>query len=363
VVLLKRIDRYLLRFFFLALLVVTVAIGFTIVIINMIEQLRNFIDKAVPLFTIIEYYVYFAGWVVRTFFPMFVLLASLFSVALLARKNEVMAMKAAGLSLYRIAAPLLIVGLLLSVGHFYYNEYIYPPANKKRVEMKEFDIKKRSKRTYQKVSNIYRQVRPGYFYTIGNFNIVRQEGINIKVYRAEENRVQEIVAAEKLIYDNFKWVAIDGIRRTFAKDGLEKSFNQFDSMIVDDIQETPEQFARRLGKPEDASLEELQAYIDLMKRTGGPYHREMIDLKMKYAYPLASFVVILIAVPFASSPKRGSIAVSFAAGILIALVYFVTFKIMHSAGYNEKVPDFIAVWGINTVFFIIGLIVMFIARK
>ncbi len=362
-VLFKRIDRYLLRFFFLALLVVTVSIGFTIVIINMIEQLRHFIDKEVPLFTIIEYYVYFAGWVVRTFFPMFVLLACLFSVALLARKNEIMAMKAAGLSLYRIAAPLLIVGLLLSVGHFYYNEYIYPPANQKRVEMKEFDIRKRSKLTFQKVDNIYRQVRPGYFYTIGTFDITRQEGRNVKIYRTEENRVREIVAADKLVYNLKDWVAVDGVRRSFAVDGMERSFQQFDSLVITDIQETPEQFARRLGKPEDASLDELKEYIDLMKRTGGPYHRELIDLRMKYAYPLASFVVILIAVPFASSPKRGSIAVSFSAGILIALVYFVTFKIMHSAGYNERVPDFVAVWGINTVFFVIGLIVMFIARK
>jgi lipopolysaccharide export system permease protein len=129
------------------------------------------------------------------------------------------------------------------------------------------------------------------------------------------------------------------------------------------ITEEPDDFSRRIGKPEDMGYEELGRYIELMKRTGGPHVRESIDLDIKLAFPLSSCIVVLICIPFASNPRRGGIAVSFALGTVVSLVYFVMFRSLQSAGYNEKVPPELAVWGVNGLFLLIGLIAMWKARK
>ncbi len=100
---LKRLDRYLLTYFLLSFVAVMIAIGLTIVVINMVEELPDFIDNQVAIIHVLEYYAYFGGWVIKSFTPMFVLLAVLFSISLLARRQEILAMKASGLSLYRIA--------------------------------------------------------------------------------------------------------------------------------------------------------------------------------------------------------------------------------------------------------------------
>ncbi len=357
-----KIDRYLIRYFFVSFFVVAVAIGLTIIVINMVQDLRDFIDHKVPIAEILEYYVYFGGWVIRSFFPVFVLLAALFSISMLARKNEILAMKASGLSLYRIALPLLITALLLSGFHFYYNEYIFPPANKKRLEMKEFTIRKRSKHRYRQVNNVYRQIEPGYFYTIATFNVDRSEGTNLKVYKTRDNKLSEITTASRIVFEDYQWVAKDGIVRSFD-DSAHESYTQFASLELPDIEDKPSDLSKKIGKPEDMGLEELQEYIDLMKRTGGPYVREAIDLRMKYAYPAASFIVLLLSIPFASNPRRSGIAVSFAVGTLIALIYFVLFRILQSAGYNEKIPAWLSVWGVNGLFFLIGVVAMMRARK
>ena len=97
-ILLRVIDRYLLKYFFLTFLAVTVAVGLTIIVINIVEELRDFIDNDVPLADILEYYFYFGGWVLKSFTPMFVMLAVLFTVSLLARRQEILAMKASGRS-------------------------------------------------------------------------------------------------------------------------------------------------------------------------------------------------------------------------------------------------------------------------
>ena len=358
----KTIDKYLLKYFFLSLLAVTMAVGLTIVVINMVEELRDFIDHKVPLLSILEYYFYFAGWVLKSFTPMFVMLAVLFSFSILARRREILAMKACGLSLYRLAVPFVVVTLLISVGHFYYNEYIFPQANKKRLEIKEFTIERHSRSAHTKVRNVHRQISPGYFYMIAHFDVDRREGRDFKLYRTVENRLEEIVTAERIVYDKYLWHAIDGVRRTF-KDGVTEMFVEFDSLIVADVKDEPADLGKWIGKPEDMGLEELKRYIDLMKRTGGPYVRESVDLKLKYSFPLASFIVILICIPFASNVGRGGIAISFATGALIALVYFILFRVMQSSGYNGKIPEDLAAWGVNGFFFVVGIILVLKARK
>lgn len=361
-ILLKKLDRYLLKYYLLSLLVVILAIGTIIVVINMVENLRNFVDNQVPTMQIIEYYLYFGGWVIKSFFPVFVLLAALFSVSMLARRNEILAIKASGLSLYRIILPYLLVTILLAGGHFYYNEYIYPDANQKRVQIKEFEIKRRSRRRYDQATDIKRQINPNSFYTIALLNIPRGEGQDFRLYQTKNNRLAKVITSDKISFRDFNWIAQQGVIRTFD-DSVESSYEQFNEMRIPEIQDKPKDLGRQLGKPEDMGLEELQDYINTMKRAGAPYKREAIDLQIKYSYPVTSIIIILIAIPFASNPRRGGIAISFAVGAGIALLYFVLFRLLQSAGYNEKIPDYIAVWGMNAFFFLFGIISLFKARK
>lgn len=361
-VLLKKLDRYLLRYFLTALLVVTLALDFTIIVMNMVEKLPSFLDNNVPLTTILEYYTYFAGWAIAKFFPLFVLLAALFSISLLARKNEILAMKACGRSLYRITAPIFLMALVLSAGHFYYNEYIFPDANKRRLEIANFEIERKSRESYSRVSRITRQISPGNFYTLNSFNTKRYEGVDFKLYNTNRSELTRIVTARMILFRHNQWLAVDGVERMFGTDHSER-FKEFDSLAIPEINDKPEDLAKRMGKPDDMSLDEIKYYIDLMKRTGGPYIEELVNLQLKYSYPLTSAIVVLICVPFAANPRRGGIAVSFATGAIIALVYFVLFRIMQSAGYSEKIPVWFAAWAVNGAFLLVGLFSMITARK
>ncbi len=358
----KKLDLYLLRYYLQSLAVVTVAIGLTIIVVNMVEQLRDFVDHQVPLLTILQYYLFFGGWVIKSFMPMFVLLAALFSVSILARRREILAMKAAGISLYRVTLPFLLATILLAIGHFYYSEYLFPPLNQRRIELKEFTIENRSKAAMAKVRNVFRQISPGKFYTITSFDTERGDGRDFKLYSTEGNRLKQIITADKVAFEDHRWLLRMGQVRDF--DSLAKeTFIEFDTMTVALVKDKPQDFESKIIKPEDMGLEQLKDYIDLQKRTGGPYLRESIDLQIKYAFPMTSIIIILICVPFAANPQRSGIAVSFSVGAAISLLYFILFRILQSAGYNEKVPEIVAVWGINAVFLVIGLIVLIGARK
>lgn len=358
----KKIDLYLLRHFLLALIVVAISIGATIMSINMIENISRFIDNKMPIIEIAEYYLFFAGWVLKNFLPMFVLLACLFSISVLARRNEVLAMKVSGRSLYRIAMPLLVVSLILSGLHFYYSEFIYPPLGKRIVEIQKFSIENRSKWSYVRTSNITRQIRPGHIYTLASFDADRGWGGDLRMFLTESGRLKKIVTASRLSWLDHRWWAVEGVMRTFD-DSIGETYQEFDTLLIEEIQDKPEDFMRRMGLPEDMGFDELGEYVELMKRTGGSYQREVVDRAIKCSYPFSSFIVVLISVPLASNPRRRGIALSFATGVLISLVYFVLYRVLQSAGYNEKLPTEVAAWGVNILFFLVGLTLMFIARK
>ncbi len=358
----KKIDIYILKYFLSALVVVIISFGLTFIVINIVEELRDFIDHNVPLIEVLEYYTYFGGWIIKSFLPMFIMLAVLFSVSVLSRKNEILAMKASGISLYRIALPILVAVFFLSGGHFYYNEYIYPPLNKKRLEIKNFTIKKKSKRSFNRMSNLKRQISPGSVYSLETFNVERKEGKNFKYYKRDKNRITEVLTAQELVYEDFRWLAKDGQIRKFG-DTSGISFIEFDTLTITAIKDKPEDLARMLGKPEDMGLEELADYIELQKRTGSPHIKESIDLRLKFAFPMSSIIIVLICIPYAVGSKKTGIALSIATGALISLFYFVTFKILQSMGYSEKIPEWVAVWGINIIFFMIGSLSMLRARK
>lgn len=358
---LKVLDRYLLRYFLVSLLMISIGVGILIIAINMIEELQSFVDHEVAIRDILVYYVYFAGWIVKSFLPVFFLLAGLTSIGILARRNELLAMKANGVSLYRIALPLLLFTFLLSAGHIVFNEIIYPPANKKRVEMKEFTIRKRSNKDRIRQQNLYRQVNKNLFFVIRSYDIPRREGKEINIYRANEGRLAELITADVISYTPKGWMLYNGVHRTF-QDTTEQ-FTTFDSLSGAFIEDKPEDFEKPLGKPEDMGYAELKNYINVMKRTGGPYMRELVDLKFKISYPFVSFIVILICVPLASNPKRGGIAFSIAIGAGIALFYFVSFKVVQSLGYNEKIDPDLAAWVINAIFLAVGLGIIIKAPK
>nr|MBN2278281.1 LptF/LptG family permease [candidate division Zixibacteria bacterium] len=357
----KIIDRYLLKYFLISLILMTLAIGALIVIINMVEQLRDFIDHNVPLSEIFIYYFYFSGWILKSFLPVFVLLAALTSIGILARRNEILAMKASGLSLYRIAMPFLIFTFLLSLAHIYYNEEIFPEGNKRRIEIKEYNIKKRSDRTKKLIGPIQMQVNKSLFFTIKSYHIDRKIGNDVKIYQADKSRLAELISAKEIRFTEKNWMLYDGMKRVFTDSG--GSFTTFDSLNAAFITYKPADFEVPTGNPEDLGYLELQQRINLKKQGGEPFTHELVDLKLKLSYPFSSFIVILICVPIASNPKRGGVAVSFAVGAGIALVYFVAFKITQSFGYNEKLHPDLAAWLINGIFLLIGMVIMARSRK
>ena len=127
------LDRYIVRQFFVNAVFALFAVTVIFVVIDALEHLDDFIDKQATMTIVAQYYFYFIPEIVKLIMPVALLLASLFVTARLSTQYELTAMKASGISLYRIMIPYVVVALLVSIASVYFNGWIVPSANKKKI--------------------------------------------------------------------------------------------------------------------------------------------------------------------------------------------------------------------------------------
>jgi lipopolysaccharide export system permease protein len=238
---------------------------------------------------------------------------------------------------------------------------VLPVATEERIRIKHGGIKPGRRHEGSVLYNISKQGEGGYIYHFETLRPDRNEAKNVLVQRFESDTLRESYRGERMWYDRGRWIIYGGTFRSFADSG--ETFTRFDSLVLADCRERPEEFVKYRGKPEDMGFRELEGYIETLKKTGSPYTRELVDLKTKLSFPFTSFIVMFLCIPLASNPRRSGVAMSFAMASGISLIYFVIFKITQSLGYSGKLPPDIAAWSINIIFLAVGLIVFFRAQK
>lgn len=355
------LDRYFLKRFIGSLIVASSALITVALIVDLVEHLEDIVDNAASAGEVLLYYVYYIPWIYKITIPASVFLAGMFSIGLMARHREVLAMKSAGVSLYRIAAPLLAFTFLLSAANFYFNEEVLPYTIEQRNRIKQGGLEKTAPHQGTILYNLSRQGEGGYIYHFETFRPDRREARNVLVQRFEHDSLTESYRGARMTYLSGRWIIYDGAFRSFA--GGQESFERFDSLLLVNCREHPDEFEKYRGKPEDMGYRELAGYIRVLEKTGAPYARELVDLRTKLSFPLTSFIVMFLCIPIAANPRRSGVAMSFSIAAGLSLVYFVVFKITQSLGYSGKLPPEAAAWSINIIFLLVGLVIFFRAHK
>src|ERR1043166_6507089 len=127
------IDRYVLRQFIVTAIFALFAFIIIFVVVDMMENLDDFLDRSASIGIIVTYYLYFIPEIVKLLIPVAMLLSALFTTGRLSTYNELTALKSSGFSLYRFMAPLLVFALLVSAASIYFNGWIVPYAKKKKL--------------------------------------------------------------------------------------------------------------------------------------------------------------------------------------------------------------------------------------
>lgn len=355
--------KYLIKQFFLTFLFSLAALVTIFIIVNLIENLDEFIDNNATTRIIFEYYIYFLPEVIKLITPVAVLVGILFSVGRFSTLNEITAMKSGGFSLYQLLIPFFIIGLSLSILQVYFNGWIVPQANGKKFLIEQKYLKKELEST--SVYNFYFRDSPLRNVSLQFYDPLELRGqfIFVEEYTTQFSpRVTKRIEAKRFRWDekNSQWVFHDVLVRDFSNGKVYTS--EFDSLRIP-LNITHRQLLRLQRRIEEMTFDELKEYLTLLERGGRNVRKQMIKYYAGYAFPFASLIVVMFAVPFASVKQRGGIALQIAAAMVVSFLYLFFTEIGQVIVYTTTLHPAIGGWFANGLFIIFGIIVLLRTRK
>lgn len=363
---LKILDRYIadryLRVFLISLGVLIIIP----VLVDLIEHVDYFVDRSADPVSVIKYYFFYLPYFLTFTIPVASLLSTLFSLGILNKNNELTALKASGASLYRIFMPVFGSAALISILAFLNEEKLKPPALEIRSRIKQEEIEGQKRMEVERFYNLFAQGEGGWIYHFDVFDSRDNSGFNAVLEKYEAGKLRERIEAEKMTWQDPIWVLENGRYRVFLEDTLSsqvQKFEKFQRLVKFDLNVRPELFIRKAKHPDQMNFQELYDYVRSKSKSGVKVSNELVQLHMKIAFPLASFIIVLFGAPLASMPRRSGLAFSFGATLIISFVYYVLLKFGQSLGYNEKLPPALAAWMGNIVFGVLGLVILFKSRK
>jgi lipopolysaccharide export system permease protein len=346
-------DRYLLKQYLKILFFSILAFVVIYVTVDVFEEIDNFIDHEASIHHIVLYYLYSVPFILTYIIPVSLLLGTVFSMGIMSRRNETTALIASGISLIRVAAPILVTAILVSLGSAYFNDVVVSKANRKNKDIMRYSIEKKTPPPPGVKENIHYLGANGFVYHARTYNHAALAFYDVVIQQFDQNTLRRRIDARKADWREDHWVLEDGVERVFDKGG--ESVRTFDELSMPEITETPEDFGKREIEQDNMTYGELKEYIDKVRRSGGDVRRYLVDLYFKFSFPLAGSIFVLIGVAFASGKRKPSIATGFGVTLLIAFMYYGVLRVGQTLGHNGVLPPLLAAQFGNIIFLAIGV--------
>ncbi|MCD6507870.1 LptF/LptG family permease [Candidatus Poribacteria bacterium] len=350
------LERYILReylryflmsFAFFVALVIIVRLGD--------KEIGELLSGDKPVWDVVRMIIYRAPERVMQVFPAAGLLAIFFTFGRFIQTNELTAMKATGMSFYRMILPPLIATLGICILAGFFNDQIASRANRRVREIE-------GRKAFTRERNVIFRASEDKVCYIQNLDVEHHGMKNISIYSFNGDQLINSIFARAGKWEGERWTLLDGLERSFSN-GREIESRKFDQMDTI-IREDPSIFAASGMKPKELTYSELARLTRYKLRAGQPVRMERVELNHKIAYPFATFVVVLIGAPLAIWFGSAGFAAGFLITMFVNFMYWgIGIAMFEAMGQNGALPPALSCWAANLIFAAIGLALLIKVRK
>jgi LPS export ABC transporter permease LptG/LPS export ABC transporter permease LptF len=357
------LDDYILREFLTMLGLVLSAFVMLLLVFTFFELIGDIIRNKTPFITVGDYLINLTPSMIYTITPLSVLLAVLVTFGTLNRTNELTAMKATGISLYRVALPVLVIALLVAGALFAFDELYVPTANRRQEALRSV-IKGRPAQTFYRPDQkwMFGKQQTGqpdriFYYQFFDPNPGQDRFANLTVFELDPvtfTLTRRIFATSAHWEPQVgQWIFENGWVRTFQGDSV-KEYQPFAVSTFAGISEAPQYFKKESLQSQEMNFAQLNHYIRDLSQSGFDTMPLRVQLNRKLAYPLITLVMAVLAIPFALSMGRRGSLTGIAAAIGLAVAYWATAAIFEAMGNVNMLPALLAAWSPDILFGLVG---------
>ena len=355
------LDWYLLREFSTMFLMVQSSIVLILLVFTFFDLMGDILRNHAPLSMVGAYLLNLTPSMVYQSTPLSVLIATLVTFGGLNRTSELTAMKATGISLYRLVIPVVAIGAILGAALFAFDQSYLPQANRRQEALRN-TIKGRPAQTtlHPDQKWIFGAQQPGQPERIFYYQFFDQDAnafANMTVFEFDPASfaVTRRIFASRVVWnaDEHAWNFENG----WVRNWQGQAFTGFRPFLLADfpeISEGPGYFKKENLQSQEMNYGQLQHYINDLRQSGFDTMRLRVQLYHKLAYPLVSIIMTILAVPFAVSMGRRGSLTGLATAIGIAISYWVIAGLFDAMGSVNYLPPTLAAWSPDILFGLAG---------
>jgi lipopolysaccharide export system permease protein len=330
-------------------------------VIDLLQTLDRYLRVKPPLLYIAEHFVYRMPAALHDALPIVMLVATIFMFLTLTRYHELTALKAAGISLYRASAPILLLALLVATISGLFQELVLPFLNERGEEVDRVKIRGLQPRHLESRSRLWLRSGDRRFYRVELLSPVTGELYGVTVLEIDDHfRLLSRLDARKAHWVEAGWDFSEGAYREIGPGGRVSTW-PFQQAAIE-VDESLADFTQ-IQKPVAAmSYLELRDYVNRLQAAGFQVKKYLVDLYSKLSSPLKNLIMVLVAIPFAlQSPRGGRL---FGVGLAIAIMagYMVVHYVALAFSRADLLPPLLAAWTANVIFLGIGASLFLRAR-
>ncbi|MDE3150301.1 MAG: LPS export ABC transporter permease LptG [Acidobacteriota bacterium] len=355
------LDGYVLREFLNTFFVVLMSFVLLMLVFTFFELVGDILRNHIALTTVGAYLVNLTPSMLYQIAPLAVLIAVLATFGVLNRNSEVVAMKATGISLYRLVVPIVSIAAILAVSLFLFDDFYLPQANRKQEALRNI-IKGRPPQTYlhpeqQWIFGQPHAGEPGRIFYYRFFDPDRNEFANLSIFEFNPSTFQlsRRIFAARVFWDSGSgsWRFQNGWVREI-KGADVTSYREFRQTTFPEIHEAPGYFKKEKLQSQEMSFSQLDRYINDLRQSGFDTMRLRVALWHKLAYPLVAIIMAVLAIPFALAMGRRGSLTAIAVAIAVALSYWVVDNLFGAMGNVAYLPAALAAWSADVLFALVG---------
>ncbi len=351
----KKMTRYLLRYFSRMLALCSTAFVGIYLLIDFFEKVDDFIDHQASLFDYLSYLFNSVPFILSQILPLATLTAVVLTLGGLGRTNEVTAMRACGISLWKIVQPFMALALVLSFSLLLLNEYVVPWNARQLNNLLEVKLKGKQQMQLTHQEIWYRQGDRIINIALATPQNKLLQGVTIFSF----NDQQQLIKREDIHQAKFTdglWIADKLVTRIFTpKTGDLINTDNLTNQPLG-LKRGPDDFTGRKELNNELGFRKLSELATKLEQEGYDATHQRVDMHGRIAAPFTCLIMGFLGVPFALQRGRNSnIALGIGLSLGIGITYFIIQSLVTAFGYSNALPPILAAWAANGIFLMLGV--------
>lgn len=357
--------RYILREYAKIFLMCFSGLMTIYLVIDFFEKVRRFLRYDANMLDVLTYFALKTPAISFQISPLAILMATLLTLGLFSRNNEITAMRSCGISLPWIASPFLIFATVISLILLSFSSTVIPLASEKAEQIRLVNIEKKPAPSTVKPAHPWARTDANTLMHISEIEIGGAILHNVHLYHLQNGfRLDRMTEAATAQYGPEGWMLSQGNQRRFNPNGTV-ALIEFAQQPID-LSLIPDDFTTWLaGESDTMTVREIRHYLARFKDEGFSFARLRTDYYGRLAFPFVAIIMVIVGIALSlrrSGVRGGSMAMGIGQAFVVGFCYWTTHSIAIALGRGGALEPMLAGWMANLLFASFGLYLLLKVR-